>query len=362
MARDFLVIPATSVSVERLFSRLRHLCHEARSSDVWTFLQIFLQDSRFVHLAAQDLAIWTESYGGHYGPTFAAYFLAQNAAISENKIFGLTLNLKTLGIGNGVTDPISQYPGYITYAANNPYHPLATPDVVASANATWNMPVTGCKAQIIACNNGGSNAVCSSAQNFCNNLVLSPLYGKYDPYYVLAERPDSYPLHLTSYLASIQTKIGAQGTWQETNFDVYNHFAATGGPSASSVLSDANRVPGDWMRTVLPDLESVITQASVLLSMPGMPCDYIVNFIGVEAMVASLQTNFSAQFDTQVFAPYNVNGMLAGQFKNAGTFSYVRIYGAGHEVPAYKNGTLATGQAAFQFFSQTMAHEPLSST
>jgi hypothetical protein len=32
MARDFLAIPATSISVERLFSRSRHLCHEVRSS------------------------------------------------------------------------------------------------------------------------------------------------------------------------------------------------------------------------------------------------------------------------------------------------------------------------------------------
>ncbi|KDR81731.1 hypothetical protein GALMADRAFT_37439, partial [Galerina marginata CBS 339.88] len=32
MARDFLAIPGTSVSVERLFSKSRHLCTEVRSS------------------------------------------------------------------------------------------------------------------------------------------------------------------------------------------------------------------------------------------------------------------------------------------------------------------------------------------
>lgn len=32
------------------------------ASDVWTFLQIFLADSRFSSLAKNDLAIWTESY------------------------------------------------------------------------------------------------------------------------------------------------------------------------------------------------------------------------------------------------------------------------------------------------------------
>jgi carboxypeptidase C (cathepsin A) len=42
------------------------------AADVWSFLQIFFSDERFSSLAERDLAIWTESYGGHYGPTFAA--------------------------------------------------------------------------------------------------------------------------------------------------------------------------------------------------------------------------------------------------------------------------------------------------
>jgi hypothetical protein len=32
MAWDFLAIPGMSVSVERLFSQSRHLCHDTRSS------------------------------------------------------------------------------------------------------------------------------------------------------------------------------------------------------------------------------------------------------------------------------------------------------------------------------------------
>ncbi|KAJ7655893.1 serine carboxypeptidase [Mycena rosella] len=303
----------------------------AAAADVWSFLQIFLKDSRFSNLAANDLAIWTESYGGHYGPTFAAYFLSQNTAIAAGTVSGLHLNLKTLGLGDGLTDPISQYPGYITYAGSNPYHALVSSTVIARANTSWNTATTGCKARITACNNAGSNSVCSAAQSFCNNNILSPLVGSFDVYYV--------------YLASIRTKIGGEVTWQETNDDVYDNFAAT----------------GDWMRSSLPDLELVINSGVRVLVYDG-DADYILNFNGVEAMIASLNTKFSAQFNQQVFAPFKVNGLLAGQFKTAGTFSYVRIYGAGHEVPAYKNGSLAVGQAAFQFFTQTMANQSLSST
>ncbi|KAJ7652545.1 serine carboxypeptidase [Mycena rosella] len=315
-------------------------------ADIWSFLQIFLKDARFSHLAVQDLAIWTESYGGHYGPTFATHFLTQNAAISAGTVKGLHLNLKTLGIGNGLTDPISQYPSYLTYAASNPYHPLFSADVLAQANISWNTPVTGCKALIIACNDHGNNSVCSNAQDVCNGEILGPLAADFDVYYVLSGKNDTYPPDLTSYLASVRTKIGGEVTWQQSNLNVYDNFAEA----------------GDWMRTSLPDLESVIDSGVRVVIYDG-DADYILNFDGVEAMIASLRTKFSTQFNQEVFKPYTVNGLLAGQFKTAGTFSYVRIYGAGHEVPHTRsNGTLAVGQAAFQFFQQTMAHQSLSAT
>jgi Serine carboxypeptidase len=83
--------------------------------------------------------------------------------------------------------------------------------------------------------------------------------------------------------------------------------------------------------------------------------DYIVNFDGVEAMVRllsafhyemfwrrfwvkvdALDTKFTQIYKQQTFEHYQVNGQVAGQFKNAGMLSYLRVYGAGHEVPAYK--------------------------
>ncbi|KAF7342668.1 Carboxypeptidase [Mycena sanguinolenta] len=332
------------------------------AADVWTFLQIFLKDSRFSNLAANDLAIWTESYGGHYGPTFAAYFLSQNAAITAGTVSGLHLNLKTLGIGDGLTDPITQYAGYIAYAGTNPYQALVPTDYITTANLSWDTPFTGCQARIQSCQSStgsNSNALCSAAQSFCNSNILTVLIGEYDMYYVPSGVPDPYPPDISSYLASIQSKIGAEVTWQQTNLQVYDNFANT----ARS-----------------PDLELVIDSGVRVLIYDG-DADYILNYNGVEAMVmlppyihrkafctdasyqiASMNTKFSAQFNQQVFAPYKVNGLLAGQFKTAGTFSYVRIYGAGHEVPAYKNGSLEVGQAAFQFFSQTMANQSLSST
>ena len=125
-------------------------------------------------------------------------------------------------------------------------------------------------AQIIACNKGGNNSVCSGAQDFCNNNILSPLAGNWDVYYVPTENPDPYPPPLDKYLNSqaLTSQIGSHANWEEVNTDVYNNFAAT----------------GDWMRTSLPDLEKVINAGVRTIIYDG-DADYIVNFKGVEAMV-----------------------------------------------------------------------------
>ncbi|KAG6861354.1 hypothetical protein C0995_001087 [Termitomyces sp. Mi166 len=254
------------------------------ASDVWTFMQLFFNDTRFAKYQRNDLAIWTESY-----------FLSQNAAITAGSLQGHKLNLKVLGIGNGLTDPLAQYPGYAAYAASNPYHPLVNSAVIDDANKAWSDP-GGCKDQV---------------------------------YYVLTPTPDPYPPDITNYLNSISPKIGAETKWTETNTDVYSSFAST----------------GDWMRNSRPALESVIDAGVRTIIFDG-DADYILNYVGVEAM--------------QEFATWNVAGQPAGQYKEAGPFSYLRVFGAGHEVSAYKHGTLETGQAAAQMFTTVMAGQTLS--
>ena len=126
-------------------------------------------------------------------------------------------------------------------------------------------------AQIIECNKkGGTDSVCSEAQEFCNNNVLGPLGGEWDFYYVPAKDPDPYPPPLDKYLNSpaVTSKIGSHAKWAEYNDDIYNNFAKT----------------GDWMRSSSPDLEKVIN-AGVRIVLYDGDADYIVNFKGVEAMV-----------------------------------------------------------------------------
>lgn len=78
--------------------------------------------------------------------------------------------------------------------------------------------------------------------------------------------------------------------------------------------------------------------------------------------VDSLTTKYSDRYHTKSFRTYNVNGWPAGLYKNAGRFSYLRVFGAGHEVPAYKWRGVRRGAAALQMFEQIMSDQRLSST
>ena len=71
---------------------------------------------------------------------------------------------------------------------------------------------------------------------------------------------------------------------------------------------------------------------------------------------------YSTEFASQSFATYTVNGNPAGLYKNAGAFSYLRVFGAGHEVPAYQWEDVPRGAAALQMFIQIMSGHQLSST
>ncbi|KXN85070.1 Carboxypeptidase S1 [Leucoagaricus sp. SymC.cos] len=314
------------------------------AADIWTFMQIFFADPRFSKYLSNDLAIWTESYGGHYGPTFAAHFLAQNVAIDNHTVSGVKLNLKVLGIGDGLTDPLVQYAGYITYAQNNPYHALVSSSVLARGSNAWTS-AGGCRDQITNCYKGTDNFLCGRAQSYCNGNVLGPLAGNWDVYYVPTANPDPYPPDISGYLNSVASTIGAESTWEQSNIDIYENF----------------EVAGDWMRNSRPDLETVINAGVRTIIYDG-DADYILNFNGVEAMVDALNTKFSSIYKTQNFSTFEVRGQSAGMYKNAGTFSYIRFFGAGHEVPAYKWGTLDVGEAAAQMFTQIMKNQSISST
>jgi len=61
----------------------------------------------------------------------------------------------------------------------------------------------------------------------------------------------------------------------------------------------------------------------------------------------ALETKYSTLWKEQKLQNYTVGGKVAGVYKNAGSLSYIRVYGAGHMVPAYSVRSPLNAKAHF---------------
>ena len=84
--------------------------------------------------------------------------------------------------------------------------------------------------------------------------------------------------------------------------------------------------------------------------------DWLCNVEGVEAVVSQLTFPQFAEFNATNLTNYTVNGKVVGKFKTAGKLSFLEVFDAGHEVPAYQPAT------ALQAFNQTINQQALHST
>lgn len=168
----------------------------------WHILQGFLSGLSTLDAKIgipKSFNLWTESYGGHYGPSFYNYFYNQNKAIQNNSMPGYAINFDTLGIGNGIIDEAIQAPYYPEFAVNNTYGIKSVNDTVYSYAKFANSMIGGCQDMIRSCrqaaqyikggliNNGqtiteaaaGNPSIatlCSEAQDMCRDNVESPYY------------------------------------------------------------------------------------------------------------------------------------------------------------------------------------------
>ena len=149
----------------------------------WHVLQGFLSalpqlDGK---VANKTFNLWTESYGGHYGPSFYNYFYDQNELIANGTISGTPLIFDTLGIINGIISESIQAPYYPEFAVNNTYGIKAVNDSVYSYMKFAAYMIDGCLDQCAACEavNRSTDVgmqICFQATDMCRTNVESPYY------------------------------------------------------------------------------------------------------------------------------------------------------------------------------------------
>lgn len=162
---------------------------------LWHFAQTFFQEFPDYKPNDNRISIWTESYGGKYGPEYTAFFQQQNQRIANGSLTtkGETaqIHLDTLGIINGCVDMLTQELSYAQMAFNNTYNlQTINQTIYDQAVTAWTQP-DGCRDKIVNCrrlaaqfdpknqgNNETVNGACQSANDFCSERIQVP-YQKY---------------------------------------------------------------------------------------------------------------------------------------------------------------------------------------
>jgi len=295
----------------------------------------------------KEFNLWTESYGGHYGPSFFNYFNDQNKLISNGTIPGVKLDFNTLGIGNGIIDEAIQAPHYPEFAVNNTYGIKAVNDTVYNyMKFALNMR-GGCLDLVDSCrqaretgqDNLATQTICSEAQDMCRDNVEGPYYsysgrGTYDIRHPQDDPtpPEYFPDFLN--MAEVQNALGVSVNYTESNDDIYYAFQAT----------------GDFVyNSFLKDLEGLLAQG-LRVSLFYGDADYICNWFGGQAISLALNYTHSKEFAAAGYEPFTVDGTEYGEVRQYGNLSFLRIYEAGHEVPYYQP------QAALALFNRTLNH------
>ncbi|KAL4953090.1 Alpha/Beta hydrolase protein [Aspergillus filifer] len=310
----------------------------------WEVVQGFLGglpqlDSK---IKSKDFSLWTESYGGHYGPAFFNYFYEQNQKIKNGTIDGIELNFNSLGIINGIVDEAIQATYYPEFAVHNTYGIEAVNETVYNYMKFANEMPNGCQDQVALCKATNRSsladyALCSEATNMCRDNVEGPYYsfGDRGVYDIRHPYDDPTPPGLFAPFLSqdwVLEALGVNINYTSSNNEVYYAFQQT----------------GDFVwPNFIEDLEEILTYP-VRVSLIYGDADYICNWFGGEAISKALKYPHTKQFNAAGYTPLLVDGTEYGETREYGNLSFSRVYEAGHEVPYYQP------EASLQLFNRTL--------
>ncbi|KAG5956268.1 hypothetical protein E4U57_002752 [Claviceps arundinis] len=332
---------------------------------VWHLIQGFLTTfPQYQNASNSSVAVhlFSESYGGRYGPLFAERWERQNHKRATGQLHAnstVDVRLASLGIVNGCVDQELQVPYYPIFANNNTYGYKALADEAAKFyTAKYNSP-EGCKAKLQRCvaaalaldprgegGNADVNAMCAAANDACY-AIQEPYYNNgRSPYDLAAPYHDPNPaLRFLSYLNQehILRAIGSP-----VNYTL-----------ASSVVTQAFHDTGDQSRGGNIKRLAHILSRGVRIGLIYGDRDYICNWYGGEAVslaIANLTSpDYATKFPAAGYAPILVNDTyIGGLVRQYGNLSFSRIYQAGHSVAWYQPET------AFQVFARIMMGTSLS--
>lgn len=134
----------------------------AASKDVYALLTLFFK--QFPKYSHQDFHIAGESYAGHYIPVFTSEILRHKKR---------NINIKSILIGNGLTDVLTQYEYYRPMACGDGGWPAVLDEGQCQS---MDDALPRCQALVRGCYKYENLWTCLPAAIYCNNALIMPYY------------------------------------------------------------------------------------------------------------------------------------------------------------------------------------------
>jgi cathepsin A (carboxypeptidase C) len=287
---------------------------DAAAGDVFVFLQLFLE--AFQQYQGLPFHVFGESYGGHYVPAIGRVFRDRGREEDMIPIF-----LESVGIGNGLVDPLVQYKYYPDMACNSTYEPvLPESECSAMRNA-----YPTCAQLISPCYRFPNAFTCVPASIYCNQRVVGP-YQKSgrNPYDVRKNCEGNdlcYPI-----LSAIETYLNRPDVMAELGVQVDEY------KSCNMQVNQDFFMAGDWMRPYHKEVAPLLAEGVKVLVYAG-DADFICNWYGNKAWSLELEWMGKEHFNKEPDHDYLVKGKKVGEVRQGLGLVFLRMLEAGHMMP-----------------------------
>ncbi|KAJ3271943.1 hypothetical protein HDV01_006077 [Terramyces sp. JEL0728] len=295
---------------------------EEISQDVLVFLQTFFY--AFKEYSALGFHITGESYAGHYIPGIAKAIYDSNKQIlaSTGKKADGYVNLVSLAIGNGITDPIIQYGKYADFGEDKKYGPIFSKKTVKKMRKAYPF----CKQLIDACYHFQSNYTCVPATQYCNDHITS---------YFEKTGLNDYDIRLPPGDTTFDDMGHDLNVWlnnptiqAELGVNIKNRIGC------SDKVGHMFDLQGDEMHNLAKDIPTLLEDGIRILIYAG-DADWICNWIGNKAWTLELEWNGKSEFNEarDIMWKSELTGKKAGEYRRFGNFAFLRVYESSHFVP-----------------------------
>ncbi|KAI8805395.1 Alpha/Beta hydrolase protein [Cladochytrium replicatum] len=293
---------------------------EEDAKDLYIFFQILFK--AIPELQDLDFHIAGESYGGHYVPALALEIMNQNNRIGDSDDDWLvTIQLKSVMIGNGITDTLVQFREVPNYAEQNGYvTPLFPPEVTSRMRRRYKM----CSILLKACYFWPTSFLCAPASYACEWAIESDI-GELNPYDIRktcdGPRPLCYDIidDVNGFMNTeyVKEALGAiPAKYVNISAEVASDFMSSGDIGHPSHL---------YIKSLLENGVKVLVYAGDADS----ACDWMGNLAWTKELKWSGQQGYNDSEDLI----WESNGQKVGTVRSYENLTFLRIFEAGHMVP-----------------------------